>query len=138
MCIRDRFEPNPKLKLGENERLNVQPNEGWRQKSARLSDRCSAFDCLSKQAMMSAMSQVIDQTSSVLRDSYGRAIRDLRVSLTDRCNFRCFYCLPHGEPPIAPKEKMLSYEAVSYTHLRAHETPEHLVCRLLLEKKKKN
>eukprot|EP00658_Telonema_sp_P-2_P010304 TRINITY_DN13883_c0_g1_i2.p1 TRINITY_DN13883_c0_g1~~TRINITY_DN13883_c0_g1_i2.p1 ORF type:complete len:110 (-),score=31.47 TRINITY_DN13883_c0_g1_i2:1-330(-) len=29
-------------------------------------------------------------------------------------------------------------KAVSYTHLRAHETPEHLVCRLLLEKKKKN
>ena len=28
-------------------------------------------------------------------------------------------------------------ESVSYTHLRAHETPEHLVCRLLLEKKKK-
>src|SRR5678815_5920010 len=27
-------------------------------------------------------------------------------------------------------------ESVSYTHLRAHETPEHLVCRLLLEKKK--
>ena len=26
--------------------------------------------------------------------------------------------------------------SVSYTHLRAHETPEHLVCRLLLEKKK--
>ena len=30
----------------------------------------------------------------------------------------------------------MSQEAVSYTHLRAHETPEHLVCRLLLEKKK--
>eukprot|EP00658_Telonema_sp_P-2_P042746 TRINITY_DN30737_c0_g1_i2.p2 TRINITY_DN30737_c0_g1~~TRINITY_DN30737_c0_g1_i2.p2 ORF type:complete len:114 (-),score=20.24 TRINITY_DN30737_c0_g1_i2:98-439(-) len=29
------------------------------------------------------------------------------------------------------------FESVSYTHLRAHETPEHLVCRLLLEKKKK-
>src|SRR5678816_4322614 len=28
------------------------------------------------------------------------------------------------------------YRPVSYTHLRAHETPEHLVCRLLLEKKK--
>ena len=28
------------------------------------------------------------------------------------------------------------YVPVSYTHLRAHETPEHLVCRLLLEKKK--
>ena len=50
----------------------------------------------------------------VLRDSFGRAIRDLRVSLTDRCNFRCFYCLPHGEPPIAPKEQMLSYEEIEY------------------------
>ena len=47
-----------------------------------------------------------------LKDSYGRTIRDLRVSLTDRCNFRCFYCLPHGEPPIAPKEQMLSYEEI--------------------------
>lgn len=50
----------------------------------------------------------------VLTDAYGRAIRDLRVSLTDRCNFRCFYCLPHGEPPIAPKEQMLSYEEIEY------------------------
>jgi cyclic pyranopterin phosphate synthase len=50
----------------------------------------------------------------VLRDSYQRPIRDLRVSLTDRCNFRCFYCLPHGEPPIAPKEQMLSYEEIDY------------------------
>ena len=50
----------------------------------------------------------------LLRDTYNRPIRDLRVSLTDRCNFRCFYCLPHGEPPIAPKEKMLSYEEIEY------------------------
>lgn len=50
--------------------------------------------------------------AEVLRDSYGRAIRDLRISLTDRCNFRCFYCLPHGEPPLAPKEQMLSYEEI--------------------------
>jgi cyclic pyranopterin phosphate synthase len=52
--------------------------------------------------------------SRILRDSYNRPIRDLRVSLTDRCNFRCFYCLPHGEPPIAPKEQMLSYEEIEY------------------------
>ena len=35
------------------------------------------------------------------------------------------------------KNKHYELLAVSYTHLRAHETPEHLVCRLLLEKKKK-
>jgi cyclic pyranopterin phosphate synthase len=54
------------------------------------------------------------EINPVLRDSYGRPIRDLRVSLTDRCNFRCFYCLPHGEPPIAPKEQMLSFEEIEY------------------------
>jgi len=52
--------------------------------------------------------------TTMLMDSYNRPIRDLRVSLTDRCNFRCFYCLPHGEPPIAPKEQMLSYEEIDY------------------------
>jgi GTP 3',8-cyclase len=63
---------------------------------------------------MGPMQVVINSKSGVLRDSYGRAIRDLRVSLTDRCNFRCFYCLPHGEPPIAPKDQMLSYEEIEF------------------------
>src|SRR5205823_10155732 len=54
------------------------------------------------------------RSSDLLKDSYNRPIRDLRVSLTDHCNFRCFYCLPHGEPPIAPKEQMLSYEEIEY------------------------
>ena len=35
-----------------------------------------------------------------------------------------------------PKEVLTAYDAVSYTHLRAHETDSYLVCRLLLEKKK--
>eukprot|EP00658_Telonema_sp_P-2_P061365 TRINITY_DN50068_c0_g1_i1.p1 TRINITY_DN50068_c0_g1~~TRINITY_DN50068_c0_g1_i1.p1 ORF type:complete len:219 (-),score=46.66 TRINITY_DN50068_c0_g1_i1:21-677(-) len=37
----------------------------------------------------------------------------------------------------AASTSLWSFSPVSYTHLRAHETPEHLVCRLLLEKKKK-
>src|SRR5947208_15850463 len=32
-----------------------------------------------------------------LVDSHGRVMRDLRVSLTERCNFRCLYCLPETE-----------------------------------------
>jgi cyclic pyranopterin phosphate synthase len=35
--------------------------------------------------------------SSALIDSHGRVMRDLRVSITDRCNFRCMYCLPETE-----------------------------------------
>src|SRR5205807_3811633 len=33
----------------------------------------------------------------LLTDSHGRVLRDLRVSITDRCNFRCLYCLPETE-----------------------------------------
>ncbi|PYK99403.1 MAG: GTP 3',8-cyclase MoaA [Verrucomicrobia bacterium] len=34
---------------------------------------------------------------NLLSDSHGRVMRDLRVSVTDRCNFRCLYCLPETE-----------------------------------------
>ena len=33
----------------------------------------------------------------LLVDAHGRIMRDLRVSVTDRCNFRCMYCLPETE-----------------------------------------
>jgi len=48
----------------------------------------------------------------MLRDAHNRIIRDLRISLTDRCNFRCFYCLPNGEPPLARKETILTFEEI--------------------------
>ncbi len=50
----------------------------------------------------------------VLKDAHNRTIRDLRISLTDRCNFRCFYCLPNGEPPLARKETILTFEEIAY------------------------
>lgn len=50
----------------------------------------------------------------MLLDAHNRVIRDLRISITDRCNFRCFYCLPNGEPPLARKETLLSFEEIAY------------------------
>ena len=56
-----------------------------------------------------------------LTDSHGRTIRDLRVSVTDRCNFRCLYCLPDSDPLSTgasaaprwqPRENMLSFEEI--------------------------
>ena len=52
--------------------------------------------------------------SVTLLDAHNRTIRDLRISLTDRCNFRCFYCLPNGEPPLARKETILTFEEIAY------------------------
>lgn len=49
----------------------------------------------------------------MLRDKLGRKIRDLRISVTDRCNFRCTYCMPKSEYEnfdFLPRKDILSYE----------------------------
>ena len=42
-----------------------------------------------------------------MRDQYGRDIRDLRISLTDRCNLRCVYCMPAAGIDFRPPEELL-------------------------------
>ena len=52
----------------------------------------------------------------VALDTMGRPLRDLRVSVTDRCNFRCRYCMPRErfgkEHNFLPKSEILSYEEI--------------------------
>ena len=55
-----------------------------------------------------AMSRSVGQTG--LRDQFGRVARDLRVSVTDRCNLRCTYCMPAEGLPWMPKAEMLTDE----------------------------
>jgi len=43
-----------------------------------------------------------------LPDTFGRVARDLRVSVTDRCNLRCTYCMPAEGLPWLPKDEMLT------------------------------
>jgi cyclic pyranopterin phosphate synthase len=47
-----------------------------------------------------------------LRDQFGRTIEYLRISITDRCNFRCSYCMPLEGLPWLPKADILSYEEI--------------------------
>jgi GTP 3',8-cyclase len=47
-----------------------------------------------------------------LRDGHGRLIGDLRVSVTDRCNFRCQYCMPAEGLPWLEREEILSFEEI--------------------------
>ncbi len=48
-----------------------------------------------------------------LVDSFGRKITNLRISVTDRCNFRCRYCMPEEGMEWLPKESLLSYEELA-------------------------
>ena len=45
-----------------------------------------------------------------LVDSFGRVVNYLRISVTDRCNLRCQYCMPADGVPWVPKEQILSFE----------------------------
>jgi GTP 3',8-cyclase len=48
----------------------------------------------------------------VLVDGFGRVASDLRISVTDRCNFRCRYCMPPEGLPWLPKNEILTYEEI--------------------------
>jgi len=43
-------------------------------------------------------------------DTFGRPLRSLRISVTDRCNLRCKYCMPEEEYTWLPRETILSFE----------------------------
>src|SRR6476619_5697985 len=47
-----------------------------------------------------------------LVDPFGRVIRDLRISVTDRCNFRCTYCMPEDGMTTLPREEILTFEEI--------------------------
>ena len=49
----------------------------------------------------------------LLTDSFGRRISDLRISVTDRCNFRCQYCMPAEGLPWLDREGILSFEEIT-------------------------
>jgi GTP 3',8-cyclase len=55
--------------------------------------------------------------TGLLRDTKGRTLRDLRISVTDRCNFRCVYCMPKEvfgrDYPFLPHDELLSFEEIA-------------------------
>ena len=54
-----------------------------------------------------------------VQDARGRALHDLRISVTDRCNFRCSYCMPkevfHKDYPYLPHSDLLTFEEITRT-----------------------
>ena len=59
-------------------------------------------------SLLTAPDRVAAPESGPLRDTFGRVVRDLRVSVTDRCNLRCTYCMPAEGLDWLPSEAVLS------------------------------
>ena len=47
-----------------------------------------------------------------MQDQFGRTIDYLRISVTDRCNLRCQYCMPAQGVPFVPHAEILQYEEI--------------------------
>ncbi|MFY9554268.1 MAG: GTP 3',8-cyclase MoaA [Blastocatellia bacterium] len=64
--------------------------------------------------------------NAMLRDAYNRPVKDLRISVTDRCNYRCTYCMPLDEYVWIDRSEILSFEEIARL--------AHLFVRLGVEK----
>jgi GTP 3',8-cyclase len=76
----------------------------------------------------SARTRIIQGTSEPampeagpLVDRYGRVHDDLRISVTDRCNLRCVYCMPEEGVPLRPRQEILSFEEITRVARSAKE-----------------
>jgi cyclic pyranopterin phosphate synthase len=63
--------------------------------------------------MARSLPTLADPSDRRIADSFGRRITDLRVGHTDRCNFRCVYCLPEEHNDWIARRELLSYEEIA-------------------------
>ncbi|RMG30737.1 MAG: GTP 3',8-cyclase MoaA [Methanobacteriota archaeon] len=63
-------------------------------------------------------------TNSPIIDRFGRKIANVRISVTDRCNFRCRYCMP-TDPEFSPKEEIITFEEIIRLTRILHSTGIH-------------
>ena len=65
-----------------------------------------------------------------VQDRLGRPLANLRVSVTDRCNLRCHYCMPEAEYVWLPRNDILTFEEIDrlvdvFAALRDRQGPHH-------------
>lgn len=87
-------------------------------------DQCSGDPVSPDVDPAGVKTEKLDGTSSVAAgsaveshpavDRLGRALRDLRLSVTDRCNLRCGYCMPEDRYRWLPREQILTFEELSF------------------------
>ena len=72
-----------------------------------------------RRSMMPTIPAVLAAPSGLVADTLGRPLHDLRISVTDRCNFRCVYCMPKEvfgkDHPFLPHSELLSFEEIERT-----------------------
>src|SRR5215813_12686469 len=59
------------------------------------------------------MGRLFGENALVVNDTLGRPLKNLRISVTDRCNLRCQYCMPERDYQWLPRRDILDFEEIS-------------------------
>src|SRR5215212_7295276 len=97
--------PGATLRSRNSQSLNS-PADGPRDRQGRI--RMVAASTSISPIRLFPVGEAIAPVRGVARDAFGRAMTYLRISLTDRCNFRCVYCMPALGMKFQPKDEHLS------------------------------
>jgi len=82
----------------------------WTKADRRLTNGLLAY--LTHLRLPPKLARVMKQEQAPLRDVLGRPLRNLRLSVTDRCNLRCQYCMPEADYVWLPQNDLLSFEEI--------------------------
>jgi cyclic pyranopterin phosphate synthase len=84
-----------------------------------MGDAASPLIDLRHAGRKAVVPSVLAPANGLLSDRLGRPLRDLRISVTDRCNFRCSYCMPKevfdNQYKFLPQSSLLSFEEITRT-----------------------
>jgi len=86
--------------------------EAWPQNVPPLLHHEIAAASTSELVQLGPVTSADRPSNGPLVDSFGRIHSDLRISLTDRCNIRCFYCMPETGAEFLPLRGLLSFEQI--------------------------
>jgi cyclic pyranopterin phosphate synthase len=82
-----------------------------------ISDLRSTESADRREILLRAAADTVDSDAGPPVDTRGRSMHDLRISVTDRCNFRCTYCMPKdvfdNDYPFLPHTDLLSFEEIT-------------------------
>jgi len=76
-----------------------------------MTDQLLSLASLRRREVESA--RATPQTGDVMRDGFGRRVEYLRISVTDKCNLRCVYCMPEEGLPWLGRSDILAYEEIA-------------------------
>lgn len=96
----------------KNNHLKISCQASTSKLARALSTSCATLTSSSEETIQTEHNGIKNHSDSMLTDSFGRFHNYLRISVTERCNLRCHYCMPDQGVELTPSSQLLSQEEI--------------------------